>query len=111
MGLETMRLRRARGGRGAGRPVTDRELTNGPGKLAAALGLDLTHNGSPLDGSVGLAVYDVGAAVGAVATSGRIGLSAGHELELRFFVEGNPYVSTGRTGASPPRARMRKAHE
>jgi len=111
IGLEVMRLRRARAGRGAGRPVTDRDLTSGPGKLAAALGVDLSHNGSPLDGSVALAVYDVGAAVGAVATSGRVGLSAGHELELRFFIEGNVYVSTGRTGASQPHARMRKAHE
>lgn len=109
IGLETMRLRRSAGRRGPGRLLADRELTDGPGKLAAALGLDLTHNGGPLDGSASLAVYDVGAAVGAVATSGRIGLSAGHEFELRFFLEGNPYVSTGRPGASPPRVRTRKA--
>jgi DNA-3-methyladenine glycosylase len=109
IGLETMRLRRAAGRRGPGRPLSDRDLANGPGKLAAALGLDLTHNGRPLDGSAALAVYDVGATVGAVASSGRIGLSSGHELELRFFLEGSPYVSAGRIGAAPPRARERKA--
>jgi DNA-3-methyladenine glycosylase len=109
VGLEAMRLRRAARRRGPGRPLPDRDLANGPGKLAASLGLDLTHNGTSLDGSAAVAVYDVGAAVGAVATSGRIGLTSGHELELRFFLPGNPYVSTGRTGASPPRVRTRKA--
>jgi DNA-3-methyladenine glycosylase len=109
VGLDEMLVRRAAGRRAPGRPLADRDLTNGPGKLASALGLDLTYNGGPLDGTAGLAVYDVDATVGAVATSGRIGLSAGHELELRFFLEGNPYVSIGRPGTSLPRVRTRKA--
>jgi DNA-3-methyladenine glycosylase len=109
IGFEPMRMLRAAGRRGPGRPLLDRDLANGPGKLAAALGLDLTHNGRPLDGSAALAVYDVGATAGVVASSGRIGLSSGHELELRFFIAGNPYVSTGRIGAASPRVRQGRA--
>ncbi len=77
------------------------ELTNGPGKLAAALGLDLSDNADTL-GKGSLAVF-----AGELASdessefSGRIGLSAGHELLLRRFVRDNGYVSRGRTG--PPR--------
>ncbi len=77
------------------------ELTNGPGKVAAALGVDLTHNGMPLGGQ--LAVY-AGRPVpdALVATSGRIGLSAGHELPLRFYVRDNAYVSKARPGPRSP---------
>jgi DNA-3-methyladenine glycosylase len=39
-GIETIRIRR--------RGVADRRLTDGPGKLAQALGLDLGHNGGDL---------------------------------------------------------------
>lgn len=109
LGLEAMRTRRMASRREGSAPLRDRDLTNGPGKVAAALGLDLTHNAEPLDGSATLSVWDVGPLSGEVGTSGRIGLSAGHELELRFFVEGNPYVSTGRIGAQPPRVRTRRA--
>lgn len=89
-GLEVMEERR--GGR------TGVELTNGPGKLAAALGLDLSDNGVPL-GIGRLQVYH-GERLSPerVEVSGRIGLTAGHELDLRFFVRGDPYVSRGRTG-------------
>ncbi|MDP2299967.1 MAG: DNA-3-methyladenine glycosylase, partial [Actinomycetota bacterium] len=57
----------------------DSELTNGPGKLASALGIDLGHNGVTLGGEI--AVYDaVGVDDERVGASGRIGLSAGHDL-------------------------------
>jgi len=76
------------------------ELTNGPGKLAAALGVDLTHNGMALGGM--LAVY-AGTPIGneRVGVSGRIGLSDGYELPLRFYIEGERHVSKGRTGPGP----------
>lgn len=108
LGVETMRTRRMASRREGSPPMRDRDLTSGPGKVAAALGLDLRNNAEPLDGSATLSVWDVGPLSGEVATSGRIGLSAGHELELRFFVVGNPYVSTGRAGAPAPRVRTRK---
>ncbi len=100
IGLDTLRSRRA------GRP--DRELANGPGKLAAALGIDLTHNRTTL-GEGDLVVYDSAVPSDPVVeTSGRVGLSAGHELELRYFVADSSHVSRGRTG--PPRTgRARRA--
>jgi len=79
---------------------TLRELCDGPGKLAQALGLDLSDNGTVL-GSGRLSVYDGERPFSAeVAVSGRVGLSAGFELELRFYQKNCPYVSRGRTG--PP---------
>lgn len=98
LGVETMRRRRL------GR--TDRELCNGPGKLAAALGLDLSDNAGRL-GTGNIAVFEGGLADGeGTVTSGRIGLSSGFELPLRFYVEGNMNVSKGRLG--PVRAAPRR---
>jgi len=88
-GVDTMSARR--GGR------TGFDLANGPGKLAAALGVDLAHNGSRL-GEV-ITVYE-GADVpkARVVVGGRIGLSAGYDLPLRFYIAGEDHVSKGRTG-------------
>ncbi len=75
-----------------------RELTNGPGKLARALGLDLSDNGSRLgEGAIAICMGSPRASE-RIARSGRIGLSSGHELALRRFLEGNEFVSKGRTG-------------
>ncbi len=97
-GIEVMSERRG------GRPL--RELANGPGKLAAALGLDLTDNGSRLGrGSITIhAAADGGESVG---VSGRVGLSSGHELQLRYYFEDNAFVSKGRIG--PPTDGTRRA--
>ena len=98
VGIDVMTARRH------GRPFA--ELCNGPGKLAAALGVDLSDNGTTL-GTGRLAVYDGDhPAPDSIGISGRVGLSQGHELELRFFVAGNPFVSRGRIG--PPGARRSK---
>lgn len=82
-----------------------RELTSGPGKVAQAFGVDLGHNGLALQGDIivleGERVSDE-----RVATSGRIGLGAGHDLPLRYYVRDNPYVSMGRIGPKPPRRRV-----
>lgn len=76
------------------------EATNGPGKVAAALGIDLTHNGVTLGKE--LALYDAARVDDErVGTTGRIGLTTGHELPLRFFMRDNRYVSRGRTGPKP----------
>lgn len=91
-GIDTMTARRH------GRPL--RELTNGPGKLTAALGIDLTDNAVAL-GTGRITVYDGDRPPsGTVCTSGRVGLSTGWERELRYFVSDSPFVSRGRTG--PP---------
>lgn len=94
-GIETMAARR--GG------ATGTALTDGPAKVAAALGVTLAHNGialgEPLD------VLDAPAPVGRIVASGRIGLADGHDLPLRFYLEGDPHVSRGRTGLRPPSGR------
>jgi DNA-3-methyladenine glycosylase len=90
IGLELMRARR--GNR------SDVELCNGPGKLAAALGVDLADNGTRL-GSGRVSVYDGQRGDSSdVTVTGRIGLRRGHELELRYHLTGNRFVSRGRCG-------------
>lgn len=77
-----------------------RELANGPGKLAAALGLDLSDNGSRL-GDGPLTVFAYTGADPCIETSGRVGLSAGWEAQLRYYLKDDPWVSKGRTGPPP----------
>ena len=81
-----------------------RDLTDGPGKVAAALGLDLSDNGTAL-GEGRLAVLDAPAHQEDVVVSGRVGLTEGHESPLRFYLEGSAH-SRGRTG--PPRRSTRR---
>jgi DNA-3-methyladenine glycosylase len=102
-GVPTMQERRP--GRGL------HELANGPGKLAAAFGIGLELNRSVL-GEGALSVYDAESVPDdAVATSGRVGLSAGHELPLRFYLKDSPFVSRGRTGPLPTRRRAIEKEE
>jgi DNA-3-methyladenine glycosylase len=97
---EMLRRRVSRGGVAP----SVRDLANGPGKVAAALGVDLSDNGTRL-GSGRLAVYDAPPPREHVVSSGRVGLRAGHDAELRFYLGGNEFVSKGRTGPKPARAR------
>lgn len=97
-GLEAMTARR--GGRG------ERELTSGPGKLAAALGIDLSHNAALLGGEIGI-FRGTPPDRAQVGMSGRIGLTAGGDLPLRFFITGNPFVSKRRAGVACDRRRAR----
>ena len=71
----------------------DRDLTNGPGKLCAALGIDGRLNGvtllrPPLTIRVGHDIPD-----SLVAVSPRIGITRAAELPCRYFVRDSPYVS------------------
>lgn len=91
VGLERMSARRS------GR--TGVELANGPAKVAEALGIGLGANGTTL-GDI-IAVYDASPPTEQVRSSGRIGLAEGHDLPLRFYLEGNGHVSRGRTGRRP----------
>jgi DNA-3-methyladenine glycosylase len=95
VGVEVMRERR--GGR------TFSELANGPGKVCAALGVDLSDNATML-GVGKLVVYHYREPRPEdVAVSGRIGLGAGHDLDLRYYLRGNEFVSRGRAGVSTRR--------
>ena len=67
-------------------------VTNGPGKLCAALGISGRHDGMPLyQGRLRICAPD--APPPAWQAGPRIGISAGTELHARFFIPGNPWVS------------------
>ena len=72
---------------------SDRDLTNGPGKLCAALGIDRRMNGLPLQR------YPVVIRAGSIVKDNdvvitpRIGVSRAADWPLRFLVRDNPFVS------------------
>ncbi|MFW6104944.1 MAG: DNA-3-methyladenine glycosylase [Candidatus Bipolaricaulota bacterium] len=70
------------------------ELTNGPGKLTEAFGIDREENGLDLIESEVLWMED-GPNIdsGEIKTSGRIGVSEGKEEQLRFYLTNNKFVS------------------
>ncbi len=86
-GVETMR--RLRGG------VQDaRQLTNGPGKLTAALGLTTALSGADVtEADGGLCIAAHSAPPFETVTTTRIGLSRGGDLPYRFYIRNNPWVS------------------
>lgn len=86
-GLALMRRRR----RAATR---DRDLTNGPGKLCQALGIDGSHDGLSLAGRSPLRIRR-GEPVpdGEVLVSQRIGITRAADAPWRWFVRGSEYVS------------------
>ena len=88
-GVELMRRRRPRA-------RTDRELTNGPGKLCAALGIDNRMNGIPLQRRP--VVIRAGQSVpdGDVVVTPRIGITQAADWPLRYFVRDNQFVSRTR---------------
>ena len=93
-GVDLMRRRRPRVRR-------DVDLTNGPGKLCNALGIDGTMNWSPLQKPpliirAGDSVPDAN-----VTLTPRIGITQCADWPLRWFVSDSPYVS--RTPAHFPR--------
>lgn len=68
-------------------------LCNGPGNLTRAMDLQISLNGqSVLDGGV-IGFYDDGFRPQDIAASGRIGISAGKDLQLRFVLAGSPFLS------------------
>jgi DNA-3-methyladenine glycosylase len=92
IGLDLMRRRR-------GEAMPLRDLARGPGRVCAALGLSLAENGTALtsetlwlDDAPGLPADAV------IATSPRIGITKGVELDWRWYVSGSPYVSGRKNG-------------
>jgi DNA-3-methyladenine glycosylase len=78
-----------------------RDLARGPGRLAAALGVDLRHDGLDLCRRGDLWIGDDGAPVEAIGESVRIGLTKGAEARLRYFVAGSGYLSGPRSLNAP----------
>jgi len=86
-----------------------RDLTNGPGKLCLAMGIDRRLDGIDLcDAKSPLFIARNPAAArfreerGPVATTTRIGLTKAAELPLRFYLEGSPFVSKRRSERTLP---------
>ncbi|GAA1748044.1 DNA-3-methyladenine glycosylase [Kocuria aegyptia] len=108
-GLDLARARRAAGRSG---PVPDAALARGPGNLAKALGIDLTHDGAPLAAeeapAPGFFLRLDGAADGAAAGCGpRTGVSGPGgtpEYPWRWWLPGERSVSPYRP-AVPRRRR------
>ncbi|HET7881249.1 MAG TPA: DNA-3-methyladenine glycosylase [Acetobacteraceae bacterium] len=73
------------------------DLTRGPGRLAAALRIDLSLDGIDLcrKGPLWLARDDY--KPGEIAQSTRIGISRDAERILRFYLRGSPFVSGPRS--------------
>jgi len=98
-GIELMRARRGR--------ERVEELCSGPGKLTEALAITLAHNGGDLGtGAVTISPRARRHAL-PLEVSRRIGITSAAELEWRFSVAGNPFVSRAR--ATPVRRRGRSA--
>lgn len=73
--------------------VSGVNLTNGPGKLCAALGIDGSLNGvslqrGPLVIRSGVSIPDE-----MIETSARIGITKAADWPLRYFIRGNAWVS------------------
>ena len=81
------------------------DLTNGPGKLCAALGIDVRHNALSLNRAP--IVIRQGAPVpdDRVLVTPRIGIRESADWPLRWFVADNPHVS--RTPSAFPRLRLK----
>lgn len=90
-GLGAMRARRPRVRRGV-------DLTNGPGKLCAALGIDGSADGDDLldpDGAVRLCSDGTPPPATPLVTT-RVGITRAVERPWRFVVPGSPWASRGR---------------
>ncbi|HTL94129.1 MAG TPA: DNA-3-methyladenine glycosylase [Gemmatimonadaceae bacterium] len=100
-GLPLMRRRR-------GDPAHDRNLTNGPGKLCAALAITGAFSGARLDRPPlsilrGNEIPDAD-----VGVSTRIGITRAADWPLRWYIKENPFVSRApRVAPRRPRAHAR----
>jgi len=84
----------------------DVDLTNGPGKLCAALAIDARHNALPLDRPPILIRRGEPVPDADVHVTPRIGITQSADWPLRWLVASSPYVS--RTPPHFPRMAVRK---
>lgn len=90
---EAGRADKAQAGRVRKHPLKLRDLTNGPGKVCAALGIDKTLYGHDLTAEplvLDFAPLLPGETIG---RSPRVGISKNADAPKRFFIEGNEFVS------------------
>jgi DNA-3-methyladenine glycosylase len=93
-GRELARSRRPRS--------SDRDLARGPARLCQALGIARAENGADL--TAGSLTLTPASGAGAVSTGPRVGLREEADRPWRFWLTGEPTVSTYRP-AAPKRAR------
>jgi DNA-3-methyladenine glycosylase len=89
-----------------GRTIRDRDLARGPARLVSALGIDGTVYGtSVLDGSGPIVLTEPHIPVDPtlVRSGPRVGVTGAHEMQWRFWLDGDPTVSTYRRHAPRPR--------
>ncbi len=93
-GVPTARERRA--------GAVDRDLARGPARLCRALGIELTDNGTDLVS--GPLTLELGDPPSEVASGPRVGLRQASDRPWRFWIAGDPTVSTYRRHrlAAPP---------
>ena len=70
-----------------------RLLASGPGRLTQAMGITYGHHKIDLTKSRALTVVEGSPSKFKISRSNRIGVSADLKKELRFFIEGNKFVS------------------
>ena len=68
-------------------------LTNGPGKLCQAFGIGRNHNGADLTGNEIFILNQPKLRSKEIGVSQRIGITRSVNLQWRFFIKGNPFVS------------------
>jgi DNA-3-methyladenine glycosylase len=76
--------------------LSDKEkinLTNGPGKVCSAFAVTKADNGTDLLGDRVFIALNQKIEDSMIGISKRIGIKKSIELEWRFFIKGNPYVS------------------
>jgi DNA-3-methyladenine glycosylase len=69
------------------------DLTNGPGKLCQAFGINRNHNGTDLTGNEIFILDQPKIKSEEIGVSSRIGITRSVDLQWRFFIIDNPYVS------------------
>jgi len=75
------------------KPIKPMDLARGPGRLAAALRVDLRQDGLDLFAAQQLWIGTDNRVAGPVGCSVRIGISKAADERLRFFIAGNRHVS------------------
>jgi DNA-3-methyladenine glycosylase len=75
------------------KPIKPLDLARGPGRLTAALRVDLSHDGLDLFTARQLWIGDDKHVPGPLGCSARIGISKAADERLRFFIAGNRHVS------------------
>jgi DNA-3-methyladenine glycosylase len=93
-GLETAQARRGRS--------SVRDLARGPGRLCQALGLDAAHRGVYLFGDGPVTLTPAADPPEPVEQGPRVGVSVEADRPWRFWISGDPFVSTYRRSPRAP---------